>query len=106
MDKKDIWTRLAEPIESNNITVSDVRKRLDEVVPGEWDLTLELLPMIDTDIDMPCFKARLQILGVIRESTSSLISASSAQHKHAAGSAFINAAFMFGIGDDRPQPVP
>ena len=52
------------------IEANTVRERLDSVVPGEWDLTLELLPTLvaDDDDESRCsFKARLQILGVIRE---------------------------------------
>src|SRR2546430_15656410 len=52
------------------IEANTVRERLDAVAPGEWDLTLELLPVIageDGDGAQYTFKARLQILGVIRE---------------------------------------
>src|SRR5690242_1136405 len=53
------------------IEANTVRERLDSVVPGEWDLTLELLPPLSvddaTDGNACSFKARLQVLGVIRE---------------------------------------
>jgi hypothetical protein len=94
-EKADIWSRLAEPLPNGvvywrqdgkpitrdgkhfarfvaYIEANTARERLDAVVPGEWDLTLELLPPlpgIDEGGDgAACsFKARLQILGVIRE---------------------------------------
>src|SRR5262245_19148595 len=52
------------------IDANTVRERLDLVVPGDWDLTLELLPPIATAADdepVASFKTRLQILGVICE---------------------------------------
>ena len=93
MDKTDIWSKLAaalpvgviswrqdgKPVLRDGrhfarfvayIDANTVRERLDSVVPGEWDLTLELLPPIpgsDDDTITASFKARLQILGVIRE---------------------------------------
>src|SRR5512143_1575915 len=94
-EKADIWSRLAEPLPNGvvywrqdgkviardgkyfarfvaYIEANTARERLDAVVPGEWDLTLELLPPlpgIDDSADggSCSFKARLQILGVIRE---------------------------------------
>jgi len=89
----DVWARLAAPLPPGVIAwrqdgravqrdgryfarfvayieANTVRERLDGVVPGEWDLTLELLPALDapaTDETACTFKARLQILGVIRE---------------------------------------
>ena len=48
------------------VDANTVRERLDGVVPGEWDLTLDLLPTLPSDEqeDATCsFKARLQILG-------------------------------------------
>ena len=94
-EKADIWSRLAEPLPNGvvywrqdgktiardgkyfarfvaYIEANTARERLDAVVPGEWDLTLELLPPIpgldDAGDSAACsFKARLQILGVIRE---------------------------------------
>src|SRR5256885_16742624 len=92
-EKMDIWSKLSAPLPEGVISwrqdgrpvqrdgkffarfvayieANTVRERLDSVVPGEWDLTLELLPTItaaDSDESGCSFKARLQILGVIRE---------------------------------------
>ena len=94
-DKTDLWSKLAAPLPVGVISwrqdgrpsqrdgkffsrfvayieANTVRERLDSVVPGEWDLTLELLPPLpasdETGDGMLCsFKARLQIVGVIRE---------------------------------------
>src|SRR5215217_6474684 len=89
-DKTDIWALLSAPLPEGVISwrqdgrpvqrdgkffarfvayieANTVRERLDGVVPGEWDLTLELLPALagaDDDAKV-AFKARLQILGVI-----------------------------------------
>src|SRR5215208_8477684 len=93
MDKMDVWSKLAAPLPGGVVSwrqdgkpiardgryfarfvayieANTVRERLEGVVPGEWDLTLELLPAIagdDGDGALCSFKARLQILGVIRE---------------------------------------
>jgi hypothetical protein len=77
-----------------------VRERLDDVVPGEWDLHLELLPTaVAADgeaSDEPCaFKARLQVLGVIREDVGM-----GRDYKNAATDAFKRAAMRFGIGHE------
>ena len=92
-NKTDLWAQLAAPLPTGVISwrqdgrpiqregryfarfvayidANTVRERLDSVVPGEWDLTLELLPTLagdDQDESRCSFKARLQILGVIRE---------------------------------------
>jgi hypothetical protein len=96
-DKTDVWAALAAPLSPETIAwrqdgraveregrfyarfvayvdANTVRERLDRVVPGEWDLTLDLLPPLparagaaDEDAAQCSFKARLQILGVIRE---------------------------------------
>jgi hypothetical protein len=68
------------------------------VVPGEWDLTLDLLPPLptragDDDTAQCSFKARLQILGVIREDVGT-----GRDYKAAATDAFKRAAVRFGIG--------
>src|SRR5215207_2090692 len=89
----DVWARLAAPLATDTISwrqdgkpinrdgrvlarfvayveANTVRERLDGIVPGEWDLTLELLPTLpgaDEEVAAASFKARLQILGVIRE---------------------------------------
>ena len=69
LDKNDIWSALAAPLPHGVISwrqdgrtiardgrfiarfvayieANTVRERLDSVVPGEWDLTLELLPAV------------------------------------------------------------
>ena len=97
----DIWTKLAEPMR-DRMSIEDYRARLDAVVPGEWDMTLELLPVYPQHgVNSIALKSRLQILGVIRESTSE-----AAQHtyKNASDSAFINACKMFGLGRDPDAP--
>ena len=66
-EKGDVWSKLAAPLPQNSIAwrqdgrvftregkpfarfvayveANTVRERLDAVVPGEWDLTLDLLP--------------------------------------------------------------
>src|SRR3982751_5068923 len=93
IEKTDVWAKLSAPVPSGAISwrqdgkvtardgkyfarfvayieANTVRERLDTVVPGEWDLTLELMPPIageDGEGTQCSFKARLQILGVIRE---------------------------------------
>jgi hypothetical protein len=69
-------------------------------VPGEWDLTLDLLPPLAQDDDgYNCsFKARLQILGVIREDVGT-----GRDYKSAATDAFKRAAVRFGIGHELYQ---
>ena len=123
LDKIDIWSALAAPLPAGVIswrqdgrTVSrdgrhiarfvayieanTVRERLDSVVPGEWDLTLELLPPVaglDEDANQGAcsFKARLQILGVIREDVGT-----GKDYKQAATDAFKRAAVRFGIAHE------
>ncbi len=80
------------------IEANTVRDRLDTVVAGEWDLTLEMLPAIagNDDSDSVCaFKARLQVLGVIREDVGT-----GRDYKQAATDAFKRAAVRFGIGHE------
>ena len=80
------------------IEANTVRERLDSVVPGEWDLTLELMPILATsDGDEPgcSFKARLQILGVIREDVGT-----GRDYKQAATDAFKRAAVRFGVAHE------
>lgn len=87
------WARFVAYIEANI-----VRERLDSVCPGEWDLTLELLPIQDlNDGEGPqySFKARLQILGVVRENVGQ-----GKDYKAAATDAFKRAAVQFGIGSE------
>jgi hypothetical protein len=122
-EKADIWSRLAEPLPNGvvywrqdgkviardgkyfarfvaYIEANTARERLDAVVPGEWDLTLELLPPIagldDVAEGAACsFKARLQILGVIREDVGT-----GRDYKAAATDAFKRAAVRFGIAHE------
>jgi len=121
--KFDIWAALAAPLPAGVISwrqdgrpiardgrhiarfvayieANTVRERLDSVVPGEWDLTLELLPAVtglDDDANQGAcsFKARLQILGVIREDVGT-----GKDYKQAATDAFKRAAVRFGIGHE------
>lgn len=122
MDKMDIWSKLSAPLPAGVISwrqdgrpvqrdgkhiarfvayvdANTVRERLDSVVPGEWDLTLELLPSLgatDENGDSTCsFKARLQILGVIREDVGT-----GRDYKAAATDAFKRAAVRFGIAHE------
>jgi hypothetical protein len=123
LDKVDIWSALSAPLPPGVISwrqdgrpvtrdgrhiarfvayieANTVRERLDAVVPGEWDLTLELLPTLaglDEDANQgPCsFKARLQILGVIREDVGT-----GKDYKQAATDAFKRAAVRFGIAHE------
>lgn len=124
-DRLDIWSRIAAPVAPAAISwrqdgkpkerdgkffarfvcyieANTVRERLDEVVPGEWDLTLDPLPVLTTadangeDTSPGCaFKARLQILGVIREDVGQ-----GKDWKQAATDAFKRAAVRFGIGHE------
>jgi|SoiMethySBSTD1v2_1073268.scaffolds.fasta_scaffold121764_2 hypothetical protein len=122
-EKADIWSRLAEPLPNGvvywrqdgkpitrdgkqfarfvaYIEANTARERLDAVVPGEWDLTLELLPPLpgidDGAEGTACsFKARLQILGVIREDVGT-----GRDYKAAATDAFKRAAVRFGIAHE------
>ena len=121
-EKMDIWSKLSAPLPSGVISwrqdgkpverdgrfvarfvayidANTVRERLDGVVPGEWDLTLELLPILaspDENGDQTCsFKARLQILGVIREDVGK-----GRDYKSAATDAFKRAAVRFGIAHE------
>ena len=122
MDKMDIWSKLSAPLPAGVISwrqdgkavqrdgggrwvarfvayieANTVRERLDTVVPGEWDLTLELLPAIaNEDGEATCsFKARLQILGVIREDVGT-----GRDYKAAATDAFKRVAVRFGIAHE------
>ena len=120
-DKTDIWALLSAPLPEGVISwrqdgraiardgkyfarfvayieANTVRERLDSVVPGEWDLTLELLPALipnDGDETGCSFKARLQILGVIREDVGT-----GRDYKQAATDAFKRAAVRFGIAHE------
>jgi hypothetical protein len=125
MDRMDIWAKLSAPLPSGVISwrqdgrpieregrfyarfvayveANTVRERLDTVVPGEWDLTLELLPpmpgapgSVSEDEMQVSFKARLQILGVIREDVGT-----GRDYKSAATDAFKRAAVRFGVAHE------
>src|SRR5678815_2008606 len=117
----DVWARLAAPLASETISwrqdgkpinrdgkflarfvayveANTVRERLDSVVPGEWDLTLTPLPQLagEPDGELTCsFKARLQVLGVVREDVGT-----GRDYKQAATDAFKRAAVRFGIAHE------
>src|SRR3954470_17679777 len=119
--KTDVWSKLSAPVpagaiswrQDGKVTARDgkyfarfvayieantVRERLDTVVPGEWDLTLELMPTLvgeDGDGAQCSFKARLQILGVIREDIGT-----GRDYKQASTDAFKRAAVRFGVGNE------
>jgi hypothetical protein len=88
------------------IDANTVRERLDTVVPGEWNLTLELLPQLASgdeegsplEPNRAAFKARLQILGVVREDVGT-----GRDYKQAATDAFKRAAVRFGIAHELYQ---
>jgi hypothetical protein len=120
-EKSDVWAKLSAPVPTGAISwrqdgkvtgrdgkffarfvayieANTVRERLDGVVPGEWDLTLELLPPLpgeDGDGVQCSFKARLQILGVIREDVGT-----GRDYKQASTDAFKRAAVRFGVGNE------
>lgn len=121
LDRNALWAKIAAPLPGSAIQwrqdgrpvqrdgkyfarfvafidAQFVRERLDAVVPGEWDLTLEFLPPrpapVGEELDEPfAFKARIQILGVIREDIGQ-----GKDYKTAATDAFKRAAVRFGIG--------
>jgi len=121
LEKTDVWAKLSAPLpagviswrQDGKVTARDgkyfarfvayieantVRERLDAVAPGEWDLTLELLAVIaseDGDGAQYSFKARLQILGVIREDVGT-----GRDYKQASTDAFKRAAVRFGIANE------
>jgi hypothetical protein len=123
IERTDVWAALAAPLPNGVISwrqdgrpitrdgrhvarfvayieANTVRERLDSVVPGEWDLTLELLPPVaglDEDANQGAcsFKARLQILGVIREDVGT-----GKDYKQAATDAFKRAAVRFGVAHE------
>jgi hypothetical protein len=102
-----MWRQDGRPIEREDrffarfvayVDANTVRERLDGVVPGDWDLSLELLPALVTDeADAPqcSFKARLQVLGVVREDVGM-----GRDYKQAATDAFKRAAVRFGIAHE------
>lgn len=122
IEKTDVWSNLAAPLptgavswrQDGKVTARDgkyfarfvayieantVRERLDTVCPGEWDLTLELMPALASMADVEgvecSFKARLQILGVIREDVGN-----GKDYKQASTDAFKRAAVRFGVAHE------
>ena len=117
----DVWARLAAPLPGDAISwrqdgkpvnrdgksiarfvayveANTVRERLDAIVPGEWDLTLTPLPQLANEPagETTCsFKARLQVLGVVREDVGT-----GRDYKQAATDAFKRAAVRFGIAHE------
>jgi hypothetical protein len=117
----DVWARIAAPLPQEAISwrqdgkpitregrvlarfvayveANTVRERLDAVVPGEWDLTLTPLPQLSGEATgelAVSFKARLQVLGVVREDAGS-----GRDYKQAATDAFKRAAVRFGIAHE------
>ena len=117
----DVWARLAAPLAKDTISwrqdgkpinrdgktlarfvayveANTVRERLDSIVPGEWDLTLTPLPVLHGEPagESTCsFKARLQVLGVVREDVGT-----GRDYKQAATDAFKRAAVRFGIAHE------
>ncbi|HEY0779193.1 MAG TPA: hypothetical protein VGD56_14600 [Gemmatirosa sp.] len=127
LDKPNLWSALAAPLDADATAwrqdggpvardgawyvryvahpgANAVRERLDRVVPGEWDLTLELLPPLPAragEAQECAFKARLQILGVIREDVGT-----GPDYKTAANDALARAAVRFGIGHELNDREP
>ena len=117
----DVWAKLSAPLATNTISwrqdgkpinrdgkvlarfvayveANTVRERLDSIVPGEWDLTLTPLPQLAGEPagETTCsFKARLQVLGVVREDVGT-----GRDYKQAATDAFKRAAVRFGIAHE------
>ncbi len=119
----DVWARLSAPLPAGAIAwrqdgkpiarggrhvarfvayieAHTVRERLDIVVPGDWNLTLDLLPSAEprddaTDAQPHAFKARLQVLGVVREDVGT-----GKDYKQASTDAFKRVAVRFGIGNE------
>src|SRR6059058_5799544 len=108
IEKTDVWAKLSASLpagviswrQDGKVTARDGKyfARFVAVAPGEWDLTLELLPLIageDGDGAQYSFKARLQILGVIREDVGT-----GRDYKQASTDAFKRAAVRFGIANE------
>lgn len=117
----DVWARLSAPLPGEAISwrqdgkpinrdgkfiarfvayveANTVRERLDAIVPGEWDLTLTPLPQLTNEPpgeNTLSFKARLQVLGVVREDVGT-----GRDYKQAATDAFKRAAVRFGIAHE------
>lgn len=120
----DVWEKLAAPLNAADISwrqdgkpvnrngrfvarfvcyveAGTVRERLDSVVPGEWDLTIhpfgEAISIVthEGSESIFCVKARLRVLGVLRECIGQ-----GDDLKQAATDAFKRAAVRFGIGHE------
>ena len=119
----EVWRRLAAPLDPKaiswrqdgrpiardgkyfarfvaSIDAGAVRERLDAVVPGEWNLTMELLSTPSghddsSDVSAFAFKARLEILHVVREDVGT-----GKDYRAAATEAFTRAAVRFGVGNE------
>lgn len=100
------WRQSGKPFQRNGkffaqfvafIDAVFVRERLDGIVPGEWDVTLEKLPDGATSDgeERFAFKARLQVLNVIREGVGT-----GKDYKQAATDALKRAAVLYGIGSE------
>lgn len=122
-DTRSVWDRLADPVPTGTIEwrqdgkiitrdgrhfarfvayieANTARERLDSVVPGEWDLSLELLPPLVANSDGEevggaAFKARLKVMDVVREDVGT-----GRDYKAAATDAFKRAAVRFGIAHE------
>jgi hypothetical protein len=100
------WRQDGKPIERKGkffarfvpyLEAHTVRARLDSLFPGQWDLTMEALPLaniLDKE-QVVTMKAQLQIAGVIREDVGS-----GPDYKQAATDAFKRVATRFGIGHE------
>lgn len=74
-----------------------VRARLDAVVPGNWDFTIEALPPSSDEngVALVAFKGRLQIFGVIREDVGT-----GTDYKAAVSDTLKRCAVRFGVGHE------
>jgi hypothetical protein len=119
----DIWTALAAPLPKDAIQQRQgpggkmldyidwpfIQHRLDEVVPGEWSLTLQPIAAQQGGEDPYACRATLTIRGVTRENIGA-----GKDWKDAATDASKRAAVRFGIGLElyqkgataRPQTAP
>lgn len=81
------------------INAQVVRRRLDDVVPGDWHLSLTVLPSHPDETDTTereySIKAALTVQGITRECIGS-----GADYKAAATDAFKRAAVRFGVASD------
>lgn len=106
-DRLNLWAKLAAPLPDGVVKQRQgpggrmldyidwpfIQERLDSVVPGEWDLVLEPIAIQQGGDDPFAVKARLTILGVIRENIGT-----GKDWKDAATDASKRAAVRFGIG--------